>query len=123
MAFLGDLSPAGVHVFRYSGRPGTPAVRMVGQVDGRTKKRRAAEALALAADARAAFAAAQLGREVRVLFEQPLPGARWLGHANNYVSVVVESPESLANRIGRVVAASLDATTPDRIVGRLVAAD
>ena len=45
MAFVESLSLAGVHVFRYSGRPGTPAVRMVGQVDGRTKKRRAAEAL------------------------------------------------------------------------------
>ena len=49
VAFLRSLDLAGIHVFRYSARPGTPAARMVGQVDARTKKRRAAEALALAA--------------------------------------------------------------------------
>ena len=126
MAFLGGLSMAGVHVFRYSGRPGTPAVRMVGPVDGRTKKRRAAEALGLAADARARFAAEQLGHELRVLFEQPLSGGRsggragWLGHADNYVSVVVESVEPMANRIALVAAQSIDPDIPDRIVGRLL---
>ena len=126
MAFLRSLSLAGVHVFRYSGRPGTPAVRMVGQVDGRTKKRRAAEALALAAEARAAFAAAQLGRELRVLVEQPLAGgrpARWLGHADNYVSVVVESAEPLVNRIASVVAREIDPAVPDRIAGRVLSLD
>ena len=49
-AFLRGLDLAGIHVFRYSARPGTPAARMIGQVDARTRKRRAAEALALAAD-------------------------------------------------------------------------
>ena len=57
-AFLRGLDLAGVHVFRYSARPGTPAARMIGQVDGKTKKRRAAEALALSAAARASFAGA-----------------------------------------------------------------
>jgi threonylcarbamoyladenosine tRNA methylthiotransferase MtaB len=31
MVFLRGLDPAGLHVFRYSVRPGTPAARMVGQ--------------------------------------------------------------------------------------------
>jgi threonylcarbamoyladenosine tRNA methylthiotransferase MtaB len=128
MAFVRELSLAGVHVFRYSGRLGTPASRMVGQVDGRTKKRRAAEALALAAEARAAFARAQLGRELRVLFEQPLAGGRpgeerWLGHADNYVAVVVRSDESLANRIGLVRATAVDPGSPDRVAGEAVALD
>ena len=121
VAFLDELSLAGVHVFRYSGRPGTPAVRMVGQVDGRTKKRRAADALALAADARTSFAAAQVGRELRVLFERPRSGGRlWLGHADNYVSVVAASSEPLANRVVRVVAESLDPAGSDRILARVV---
>jgi threonylcarbamoyladenosine tRNA methylthiotransferase MtaB len=128
MAFVGELSLAGVHVFRYSGRPGTPAVRMVGQVDGRTKKRRAAEALALAAEARVAFARAQLGRELRVLFEQPLAGGRpgeerWLGHADNYVPVAVRSGVPLANRVGLVRATTIDPAVPDRVVGEAVALD
>ena len=122
MAFVESLSLAGIHVFRYSGRPGTPAVRMVGQVDGRTKKRRAAEALALAADARASFARGQLGRDLRVLFEQPLSGGRWLGHADNYVEVVTAGPadEPLANRIGVVRADSVGPEVADRVSGGVV---
>ena len=122
--FLRGLDSAGVHVFRYSARPGTPAARMVGQVDGKTKKRRAAEALALAAEARACFAERQIGREMRVLFEQSLSGGRWLGHAENPVLVVARTPdESLKGAIGVVRAESIDPAAPDRVVGRLLTVD
>jgi threonylcarbamoyladenosine tRNA methylthiotransferase MtaB len=119
---LRELDLAGVHVFRYSARPGTPAARMVGQVDARTKKRRSAEALALATEARARFAERQLGRELLVLFEQPLPDGRWLGHAESHVLVVAAPPEggSLANAIGLVRAESIDSTAPDRLAGSLL---
>ncbi len=125
LAFVGGLSLAGVHVFRFSGRPGTPAVRMVGQVDGATKKRRAAEALELAARARATFARARLGRELRVLFEQPLPGGGpgwWLGHADEYVRVAVAADEPLHNKVALVRAESIDSADPDLIIGRLLSA-
>ena len=79
VAFIRALDPAGLHVFRYSARPGTPATRMAGQVDERTKKARAGELLAVAADARAAFARRGLGTETRVLVETRLPDGRWVG--------------------------------------------
>jgi threonylcarbamoyladenosine tRNA methylthiotransferase MtaB len=121
MACLRSLDLAGIHVFRYSARPGTPAARMVGQVDGRTKKRRSAEALAIAADARARFVERQLGRELRVLFERPLPDGRWLGHAESHVLVVAGADdEPLGNAIGLVRAESIDSTASDRLIGRLL---
>jgi threonylcarbamoyladenosine tRNA methylthiotransferase MtaB len=122
---LRELSLAGVHVFRYSARPGTPAARMMGQVDGRTKKRRAGEALALAAELRAAFAASQLGREVHVLFERQLPDGRWVGHAESHVLVAVASPngQPLENAIGLVRAESIDRPAADRLTGCLLAVD
>jgi threonylcarbamoyladenosine tRNA methylthiotransferase MtaB len=124
-ALLRELSLAGVHVFRFSARPGTPAARMIGQVGGRTKKRRAASALAIAADLRAAFARRQLGREVRVLFERQLPDGRWIGHAESHVLVAAASPdgESLENAIGLVRAESIDRAAPDRLAGRLLSVD
>jgi threonylcarbamoyladenosine tRNA methylthiotransferase MtaB len=124
-ALLRSLDLAGMHVFRYSARPGTPAARMVGQVDARTKKRRAAEALALAAEARAGFAARQLGREMRVLFERPLPDGRWLGHAESHVPVAAAPPHggTLDNVIGLVCGESIDPSAPDRVVGLLLAVD
>jgi hypothetical protein len=98
---------------------------MVGKVDGRTKKRRAAEALGLAAEARASFAARQLGGEMVVLFERPLPDGRWLGHAENHVLVAAAAPEGrpLANAIGLVRAESIDPAAPGRVVGRVLAVD
>ena len=125
LAFLRGLDLAGIHVFRYSARPGTPAARMIGQVDARTRKRRAAEALALAADSRAAFAAGQVGAEMRVLFEQPLPDGRWLGHAGNYVPVSAAPRDgaSLENGIGLVRGVSVDPDAPDRVLGELLSLD
>jgi threonylcarbamoyladenosine tRNA methylthiotransferase MtaB len=125
LALLGSVKLAGVHVFRYSARPGTPAARMVGQVDSRTKKRRAAQGLALAAEARASFAEGRIGGEMRVLFERQLPDGRWLGHAESYVPVAAAAPDggSLDNAICLVRAESIDPAVPDRVVGRVLAVD
>jgi len=125
IGFLRSLNLAGIHVFRYSARPGTPAARMVGQVDSRTKKGRSAEALALAAESRAGFAERQVGAQMRVLFERPLPDGRWLGHAETHVLASVAAPDggSLDNAVGLVLAESIDPAGPDRVVGRLLAVD
>jgi tRNA A37 methylthiotransferase MiaB len=98
---------------------------MVGQVDSQTKKRRAAEALALAADARVSFAERQIGEEMRVLFEAPLPDGRWLGHAESHVLVAAAAPggDPLRNAIGLVRAESIGPNAPDRLLGRLLAVD
>ena len=120
--FLSSLDLAGVHVFRYSPRPGTPAARMIGRVDATTQKRRAAEALTLAADAAAKFACRQLGRDMRVLFEGRLPDGRWLGHAESHVLVAAPAPDErpLHNAICVVRAESIDPDAADRIAGRVV---
>jgi threonylcarbamoyladenosine tRNA methylthiotransferase MtaB len=124
--FIRSIGFAGVHVFRYSVRPGTPAVRMTGQVDEPTKKRRAAELLAVAADARAGWAESRVGAVSEVLFEEPSgddPG-RWVGHAADHTLVAAAAPAgtpSLANAIGHVVGESIDPTSRDRVLGRIIA--
>jgi threonylcarbamoyladenosine tRNA methylthiotransferase MtaB len=122
LAFIGALGLAGVHVFRYSTRPGTPAVRMTGQVDERTKKRRAAELLALAADARAAWAAGRVGGHARVLLEHRLPDGRWTGHAEDHTLVAVDGAGEavLENAIARVRIGGVDPDRRDRVVGRIL---
>ena len=113
---------AGVHAFRYSARPGTPAVRMAGQVDERTRKQRAAELLAHAADARAAWARSRVGREATVLFESRLDDGRWTGHAADHTLVAVDAAGGapFENAIGQVTIDAVDPVQPDRVVGRLV---
>src|SRR4029079_16818502 len=89
-AFIRSLDLAGLHLFRYSPRPGTPATRMAGHVDEPTKKRRAAELLALAADPRAGWPAERVASEASVLLEGRLADGRWVGHAVDYTLVSVD---------------------------------
>jgi threonylcarbamoyladenosine tRNA methylthiotransferase MtaB len=121
--FIRSIEFAGIHVFRYSARPGTAAVRMAGAVDEPTKKARAAELLRLAASARARRAEADVGGVADVLFESRLADGRWVGHAADYVPVVASAPagQSLANAIGRVAVDGVDPSARDRAVGRILA--
>jgi threonylcarbamoyladenosine tRNA methylthiotransferase MtaB len=120
--FIRSVEFAGVHVFRYSARPGTPAVRMAGEVDERTRKARAAELLAYAAEARASWARGRVGSEASVLFESILHDGRWVGHAADHTLVGVDgrAGEDLENVVGRVRVETVDPLQPDRVVGRLV---
>ena len=99
---------------------------MAGHVDEPTKKRRSAELLALAADARARWAAAHVGREARVLFETA-PRRRSLGrprggpHARRRAGARVGAdPDDLENVIARVAVEAVDPDASDRVVGRIL---
>ena len=127
LTFIRGLEPAGLHVFRYSARPGTPATRMTGQVDERTKKARAGELLAVAADARAGFARLGLGTDARVLVESRLPDGRWAGHAGDHVLVCVPprpgDPDDLENAILTVRRTAIDADVRERVTGEILHAE
>ncbi|OGO53885.1 MAG: tRNA (N(6)-L-threonylcarbamoyladenosine(37)-C(2))-methylthiotransferase MtaB [Chloroflexi bacterium RBG_16_72_14] len=127
MAFVREQRLAGLHVFRYSARPGTPATRMAGQVDERTKKARAGELLAVGADARAAWARAGLRTVTRVLVESRLADGRWVGHAEDHVLVAVTprpgDPAELENAILTVRRAAIDGESADRVTGEVLAVD
>jgi threonylcarbamoyladenosine tRNA methylthiotransferase MtaB len=124
--FIRSIDFAGIHVFRYSARPGTAAVRMAGAVDEPTKKARAAELLAIAAAARERRARSLAGTVAEVLFESRLADGRWVGHAADYVAVAATAPStmpvehSLANAICRVAVDGVDPGPRDRAVGRIL---
>jgi tRNA A37 methylthiotransferase MiaB len=100
---------------------------MEGQVDERTKKARAGELLAVAADARAGFARRGLGTETRVLIETRLPDGRWVGHAEDHVLVAVArrsgDPADLENAILTVRRSAIDPDTPERVTGEMLCVD
>lgn len=125
LVFIRSVDLAGLHVFRYSARPGTAATRMAGHIDEATKKRRAGELLAVAAEARARWAAAHVGAVGDVLFETRIEGGRWVGHAADHVLVSAEppvtgGPADLENTIGRVVIDAVDPAVRDRVIGRIL---
>ncbi|HMA36410.1 MAG TPA: radical SAM protein [Chloroflexia bacterium] len=84
-AFVAGMGFLGVHVFPYSGRPGTPALTMPDQVDPATRQARHRELTAIGEQGHAAFATAMLGRVLPVLWEEA--GAGGSGLTDNYLRV------------------------------------
>lgn len=89
LAFVRKIGFAKVHTFAYSPRPGTVAAGLADQVPKEEKDRRSKRMMAQAAQDRAAFLKAQVGRVEPVLFEQEAAGGVWEGYTPNYTPVRV----------------------------------
>lgn len=103
--FLKGLPVTQLHVFPYSERPGTAALRIPYVVDDKEKKRRAHQLLALSDEKTQAFYAEQIGQEADVLFEKAARGKAMHGFTENYVRVELpasQAREEYDNQIIRV---------------------
>ncbi len=103
--FLQSLPVTQLHVFPYSERPGTAALRIPYVVDDQEKKRRAHRLLKLSDEKTQAFYAEHIGKEADVLFEKAARGKAMHGFTDNYIRV--ELPPAMAredydNQIMRV---------------------
>ncbi len=122
-AFIAAMDFGGLHVFRYSKRPGTAAARMRGQVSDAVKKARSADLLALAAEMEQRFAARYLQRVLPVLWEQVsgATGAGLLnvGYTDNYIRVQAVHPRVLT---GSIIPARLEQLAPQQSIAPVLAA-
>ena len=101
--FIREMEFGGLHVFRYSSRPGTPASRMRDQISKRIKKARSTRLLSLSQQMEKRFAQAQCGRQSEVLWEQ-VSGATpegyiVTGYTDNYLRARTIHPRDLTNII------------------------
>ncbi|MBR6740878.1 MAG: tRNA (N(6)-L-threonylcarbamoyladenosine(37)-C(2))-methylthiotransferase MtaB [Clostridia bacterium] len=78
--FIRCLRPGYAHVFPYSEREGTPAVRLSGSVEKKERERRAARISRIASESRLELLRSQIGRELNVLVERD--GG---GYTDNYI--------------------------------------
>ena len=92
-----------VHVFSFSARPRTSAWQMPDPVDGAEIRRRSEQMHRIARARQHETAAARVGSEVRVLFEQPAPDGSQIGFSDEYIRVAVDAARNLHNRMVRVV--------------------
>jgi threonylcarbamoyladenosine tRNA methylthiotransferase MtaB len=99
--FAREVGFARLHVFPYSRRPGTPAAERADQTSPEVTRGRAAELLSIAEELSARAAAAWVGREVAVLFEQRAADGRLTGLTEHYLRLRACAPEEW---IGRLVA-------------------
>lgn len=108
------------HVFSYSEREGTLAARRADQVPIEERQRRSARLRRLSSQKRYDYYERYLGKNMRVLFENPKPDF-WPGYTNNYIRAVVPrdsvDDQDLSNRCGMVKLTRLAA---DFVEGEIV---
>lgn len=100
--FLKSLDVTQLHVFPYSERPGTAALKIPYVVSDQDKKLRSKRLLDLSDSKTEAFYARHIGQEAEVLFERAASGKAMHGFTRNYIRVELPpSPDndSLDNRI------------------------
>ena len=100
--FLKGLDVTQLHVFSYSERPGTQALKIDHVVSPEEKHRRSQLLLALSDEKTRAFYASHIGQEAVVLMEKSKPGTPMHGFTDNYVRVELPYVISLDNQLVRV---------------------
>ncbi len=97
LRFIQTCGFAGMHIFPYSRRPGTPADKMPGQLSNAVKEQRSRQAVAVAEKMSKAYRESFVGQTLQVLFEEE-DGEYFVGHTPNYMKVYAKG-NSLHNRV------------------------
>lgn len=100
--FIEGLDITQLHVFSYSERPGTQALKIEHVVSPEEKHERSQRLLALSDKKTHAFYARHIGKEVTVLMEHAKNGAPMHGFSANYIRVELLSDNTLDNHLVRV---------------------
>ena len=100
--FLKGLDVTQLHVFSYSERPGTQALKIDHVVTPDEKHRRSQLLLALSDEKTRAFYESHIGKESVVLMEKSKAGTPMHGFTDNYVRVELPYDLSLDNKLVRV---------------------
>jgi threonylcarbamoyladenosine tRNA methylthiotransferase MtaB len=106
--FIASLNVQHLHVFPYSERPGTAALRIPYIVTQQDKQERAARMIALSDEKQSDFTRRYLGTIRPVLLEHGRGTGKMHGFTDNYIRVNVEPDMSLANHIVNVKLLSLN---------------
>lgn len=100
--FLESLDFSQLHVFTYSERPNTQALKIEHEVDAKTKHARCKTLLDLSDQKLQIFYQSQKGTERKVLFEHTQHGELMYGFTENYVKIETPFDASKANEIKRI---------------------
>lgn len=100
--FIKNLDISQLHVFSYSERPGTQALKIDGAVSPAEKHRRSHLLIELSEQKRKAFYTRHIATEAVVLFEKPRAGMPIAGFTENYIRVECEYNKDWVNRLVKV---------------------
>ena len=97
--FIKGLDVTQLHVFSYSERPGTQALKIDHVVSPDEKHERSQRLLAISDEKTKAFYRKHIGREMKVLMEHSKEGVPMHGFTDNYIRVEMKRDNELDNRI------------------------
>jgi len=100
--FIEKLPVSQLHVFTYSERPNTQALKIDYAVDPKTKQERSKQLLAISSQKWRDFYLSQRGKEKTVIFEHTRRGKKMFGFTENYVRVETGYDSKMVNQLVRV---------------------
>lgn len=106
--FIAGLDVTQLHVFSYSERPGTQALKIDYVVAPEEKHKRSQRLLALSDEKTQAFYVRHIGQTMPVLMEKTKAGMPMHGFTANYIRVEVENDPSLDNKMVDVLLGELN---------------
>ena len=106
--FIAGLDVTQLHVFSYSERPGTQALKIDHVVAPEEKHKRSQRLLTLSDEKTQAFYVRHIGQTMPVLMEKTKAGMTMHGFTANYIRVEVENDPSLDNKMVDVLLGELN---------------
>ena len=100
--YIETLDITQLHVFSYSERPGTQALKIAHEVSPQAKHARSAQVLDISEQKLQAFYTSQIGTCKKVLFEDTPEGELMHGFTENYVKVELPYNAALLNQVCNV---------------------
>jgi threonylcarbamoyladenosine tRNA methylthiotransferase MtaB len=98
-AFIQNLEISQLHVFTYSERPGTQALKIEHSVETSVKQERSRRLLKISGEKLQHFYFSQLEKQKNVLFEHTKKEGKSVGFTENYIKVEVPYDNFLPNKI------------------------
>jgi len=114
--FISQLPLSELHVFTYSERPGTRAVKMEGRVREGIRTERTKTLITLSNFKKKEFYESNIGTEHFVLWETSLNKGMMSGYTENYLRVVSAYDKSRVNNIENVILKDIDTEGRFRII-------
>lgn len=118
--FVESLPVTRMHVFPYSERPGTAALKLPDAVEPAEKSRRVALLTELSERKLHSFMSDMIGTERPVLWENAHPGGVMHGLTDNYIRVAAPLHEDMFNMVSRVRLDGFDPKGADLLIASLI---
>ena len=97
--FIAGIDISQLHVFSYSERPGTQALKITHSVDPKVKHARSKQLLDISDEKWRAFYSNHIGRQCEVLFEHARKGNKMYGFTENYIRVEAPYNPAVINTV------------------------